>query len=321
MGMNTIGATNVSVGGQVEACAIVRQAKLAIGGLTVELKPGPGVDGLVIYPYLVPFLVSSGRADTVLTAHCQPIPTLQWGEKVFDSGPWRLYRRKETFTVTMVSPRTGPLPYRLAVFNSNFTRGDLYIPPTDVGVRRDVAELGPGSLAADPLLPPIDEVLMVNLLSQERGVYIHACGVAKGGKALIFCGVSGAGKSTMANLWKRRDVVVLSDDRLIVRKEGSRFWVYGTPWHGDAKVASPTKAEVEGIYFLKHGPQNRIAHLSPFEATTKLMVCCFPTFHDRGGMEFILALLGELATAVPCSEFSFVPDESAVEAVGGNFLD
>jgi serine kinase of HPr protein (carbohydrate metabolism regulator) len=94
------------------------------------------------------------------------------------------------------------------------------------------------------------ELLMVNYLAQERGVIIHGCGIEKNGKGILFVGESGAGKSTLAKLWDQEDGVdVLSDDRIIVRKKGEQFWMYGTPWHGDAKFASPETVRLERILF------------------------------------------------------------------------
>jgi hypothetical protein len=162
------------------------------------------------------------------------------------------------------------------------------------------------------------EILMVNLLSRGRGVLLHACGVATiGGRGHLFVGVSGAGKSTLANLWRRRsDVVVLSDDRVIVRRRGEEFWAHGTPWHGDAKLASPVAVPLERIYVIEHAEENRAVPLKPVDAASRLLVRAFPTYWDAEGMAFTLQLLGQLSQAVPCYELGFVPDQSVIDFVG-----
>jgi serine kinase of HPr protein (carbohydrate metabolism regulator) len=49
-------------------------------------------------------------------------------------------------------------------------------------------------------------------------------GVIDDGKGIAFLGVSGAGKSALANLWKSHpEVAILSDDRVIIRKEKEKF--------------------------------------------------------------------------------------------------
>jgi hypothetical protein len=85
--------------------------------------------------------------------------------------------------------------------------------------------------------------------------------------------------------------------------------MYGTPWHGDAKACSPEKAPLEKIFFLKHAKMNKVKKIERIAAASKLLVCSFPTFWDKKGMEFTLGFIDELTREVPCYELSFVPDE------------
>ncbi len=50
------------------------------------------------------------------------------------------------------------------------------------------------------------------LLHQRRRVVLHASAVAVGDRAMLFCGVSGAGKSTMAAMLGQRGYPLLNDD-------------------------------------------------------------------------------------------------------------
>src|SRR5207237_1133299 len=81
--------------------------------------------------------------------------------------------------------------------------------------------------SVSPLEYPLDELLITNWLSCGRGVEVHACGLVdreSGGH--LFLGHSGAGKSTTTLLWKKlRDVRVLSDDRIILRKHATDIWM------------------------------------------------------------------------------------------------
>jgi hypothetical protein len=58
-------------------------------------------------------------------------------------------------------------------------------------------------------------------LTQERAIELHSCGIVRvDGGGDLFVGHSGAGKSTTTRLWtEREDVEVLSDDRIIVRRD------------------------------------------------------------------------------------------------------
>jgi hypothetical protein len=171
----------------------------------------------------------------------------------------------------------------------------------------------------DPFAAPLDELLVVNLLALGRGIHVHALGVVHKERALVFSGVSGAGKSTLAELWKKREVKILSDDRISIRKQDRRAWAYGTPWHGDARISLPVKAPLTAIYFIEHGKENRIIPISVNEATKRLMVRCFPTFYLQGGLEYTLSFITELVQEIPCYELQFTPDQRAINEVLNHF--
>ena len=90
------------------------------------------------------------------------------------------------------------------------------------------------------------ELLMINYLARGHGVIIHACGIDNNGIGMLFAGESGAGKSTLANLWNQEaGVAVLSDDRTLVRQIDGEWWLFGTPWHGEAKFGSRRGIKLE----------------------------------------------------------------------------
>ncbi len=204
-------------------------------------------------------------------------------------------------------PPSVPEPYKTASFNAEFTSGDICLRSACFRTDQPVY----------PLEYPLDELLMVNLLAQGRGVEVHGCGVLDSdGKGYLFLGQSGAGKSTMARLWTRgAGPHILSDDRIILRMLDGRLWMYGTPWHGEAELASAQRTPVDRILFLARGERNEIAPLAEADAVARLMACSFVPFHSRSGLDFTLAFLQQVTRAVACAELRFVPDERAVDFV------
>ena len=89
----------------------------------------------------------------------------------------------------------------------------------------------------------------------------------------------------------------------------------GTPWHGDAGIASPECAPLSAIYLLEHGVRNERLPLQPGKAAAELFARTFVTHHSGEGIHFTLEFLDRVARQIPCSIFRFVPDESAVEAI------
>ena len=172
--------------------------------------------------------------------------------------------------------------------------------------------------AADhnPFVGPALELLMITHLARRDGVILHGCGISSDGRGVVFAGESGAGKSTLSRLWAQKEgIEILSDDRVIVRRQNGSFRLYGTPWHGDEAFAAPGGVELSRIFFIRHGQGNHIRKLSAAGAVREMLKCSFPPLWDAGGMAAALELFHTVATSVPCAELAFVPDHTAMDFV------
>jgi hypothetical protein len=257
------------------------------------------------------FLVVESHPDMMVQARFGDLSDENRGKKLFDSGSlWQLYQENGSCLFQFTSPTFGSHPYKAARFNPDFTYGEVYLDSQFFKTERSIY----------PLDYPLDELLIVNSLARGRGVEIHACGILdsqSGGH--LFVGQSTAGKTTMAKLWEAESgVEVLSDDRIILRKIGDTIWMYGTPWHGEAMLASPTRIPLGRIYFLEKGEKNGLFSLNPPNSITRLFACSFPPFHNRNAIDFTLTFLEEVVRTVPCCELRFKPEKSVVGFIRGN---
>jgi hypothetical protein len=222
----------------------------------------------------------------------------------FDSGAnWTLHIVDGNPVIRIRTSRFDP--HQIVVLEPDYEGGDIYC----VGDQWQEQRLS-------PLGSPLEQVLMVNLLGQGRGILLHASAVIDGGEGILFNGMSGSGKSTMAGLWEEREeVTVLSDDRVIVREHDGRFWAYGTPWHGSARISSPEAAPLERIFLIHHAEGNTITRLGPTQAVSQVLARSFPPLWDAESTTFTLAFLERLVETVPCHKLGFAPDETAVDFV------
>ncbi|HVZ85679.1 MAG TPA: hypothetical protein VHG72_01845 [Polyangia bacterium] len=277
---------------------------LDIAGIRIALASEPDLP-----------IAAAGAATKFVAAaeHPEVRVRVRWGDPVepdtgqliFDSGKglWRLYQgglgRRFVFTSSLL----GPAPYQTASFSPDFTEGEVVLRHASFA----------GRLPVYPLQYPLDELLVVHLLARGRGVAIHGSGVVDAdGRATLFAGQSGAGKTTMARLWLGQPgVQILSDERIVLRQEGDTIWMYGTPWHGDGRIANQGRAPLARICLLRHAPMNRMRALSPSEAVARLFSCCFPPFHDARALDGVLAALEQIAARCACVELGFVPDATA----------
>lgn len=294
---------------------------LRIGDIGIALASGdlelmPAVQGAIER-----FLVNGQHAADARVSAAWGQLRQPAGGRIFDSGAlWQLFRQGEDYVFDFTSPIYGPVPYKRARFNPDFTCGEVFL-------HRDYFD--PGA-PAFPLEYPLDEVLMTHLLARGRGIEVHACGVEDvDGRGYLFLGQSGDGKTTTARLWEKvgqasacqassqkgGGVLVLSDDRIILRCLDGKIWMYGTPWHGEADLASPVRTPLTQVFFLGRGARNEVVPLRQPEAVARLVAGSFIPFYDAAGLDFTLEFLQQVTRAVPCMEFRFVPDGRAVDFV------
>jgi hypothetical protein len=274
--------------------------RLRVGDVTLHLHSDEG------FPIRLPAEMTAfhttrgGDIDVEVVRGPIPVPPLS--EPLFVSGGlWTVYRQGRQLLYLIREPVRGRAPLSALLIDETRSRGRLHL-----------SEGAPFALHY-----PLDELLFQHHLARHGGVEVHAVGVAWKGRALLFCGQSGAGKTTTARLWRRHrpPAHVLSDDRMIVRPRGARLWAFGTPWHGSGRFASPRALPLGGIYFLARGRKSSVAPMPPAAAAAELFARSFPPPWEAEGITQVLDLCARVAADVPCARLRFRPDHSAVTAV------
>jgi hypothetical protein len=258
-----------------------------------------------------PFVVAPQPHDVSLEVVSRAIGNDGAGECLFDSGgPWRLYRHDDGFLFRFYSSTCESGPYKTALMSHDFSRGLITLH----------SPFFAGTETVDPLEYPLDELLIIGLLGRGRGVEIHGLGVLdRDSRGYLFVGQSGAGKSTLARLWLGTGGgAILSDDRIVLRGDGDELWMYGTPWHGEEPLASPSCARPAGIFFLRHAERHALAPLANADAVARLFAACFPPFHSADALGFTLEFLESVVAGIPCFELQFAPTSSAVDFLRGS---
>ena len=345
-----------------DAADVLCRTRFSVGGIGVELVGEREDVGLI--PSLMPFKSQAAAEIQVRVewvSALSPVP----GAKLFDSGSvWRLYEDERGYRFDFIARALGEKPYKRLLVDREFRRAILWM-------NREVFTASPDAVIA-PIDYPLDELLIMHRLTQEKGIELHACGiVGADGMGNLFVGHSGAGKSTTTRLWTECvGVEVLSDDRIIVRRDTAQakqkvprlrdrsaapsghsarddrekqiprgfaarndnveparndktdcggdeagMRMYGTPWHGEARYASPGSAPLRRILVLEHGRGNVLTLLSPSQAVAELFARSFVPFHRHEYVESALEFLQELATNVPCYRYAFEPNQRAVETI------
>jgi hypothetical protein len=256
------------------------------------------------------FLVPQTTPDITIEIEWGDLSQKPEGRKVFDSGDiWQLYQSGGEYLFSFSSPLLGSVPYKLARINKDVTTGKILLHEPYFDHNQPV----------NPLEYPLDELLLINFLALGKGLEIHSCGIIDQlGQGRLFVGQSGAGKTTIARLLQQTEgITVLSDDRMILRQMGQTLWRYGTPWHGEAGLASPARAPLSQVYFLEKGSKNELAPQKRADAVGRLFACSFLPFYSHEGLAFTLSFLEEVVKATPCHVLKWLPDRKVIEFLEG----
>jgi len=147
------------------------------------------------------------------------------------------------------------------------------------------------------------------ILARQGGFLVHAASAIRGGKAFVFSGISGAGKTTISRL-APPDATLLTDEISYVRREGNRYVACGTPFAGElARVGENCSAPLSALFFLEKGLQNSIEPISPTEAIQRLLRNILFFADDAELVNLVFQSACEFASLVPIHRLVFVADK------------
>lgn len=246
-----------------------------------------------------------------LVAHCQldlrlGLPSLAKRKKsIFNpAGNWKLSKTDKGSVLEIGVPDKKGVPDEIVILNADYTHGIVY--------KKNIFELFRYFL---------DQFFLMNLLSRRGGFLLHSCGLIWEKEGLVFSGPSGAGKSTLLKLFSARvdQRSLLNDDRIAVRKCGSQWKIFGTPWHGEFPVVSAASAPLKAIYFIKHSTKNYLRPLSGAQTFQTLFQHSLIPYWDEPGLKEILNSFELLTQEIPAYELGVVPDRHIIEFVTSGF--
>jgi hypothetical protein len=154
--------------------------------------------------------------------------------------------------------------------------------------------------ALDSLL----RILLTMVLLPQRGFLLHGATVVRDGRAYIFFGRSGAGKSTVASLSPEGSV--LTDEISLVRYSNGCWQAHGTPFWGEFRSAGINRLfPIAGLYLLKQAKEDRVESLSVKQALRALLPCVLFFASEKRAHETLLRTLMGLIEEIPCHRLHF----------------
>lgn len=144
---------------------------------------------------------------------------------------------------------------------------------------------------------------------------VHASMVELDGRAYLFQGRSGTGKSTHSGLWIKNiaGAELMNDDHPVVRfTPGGEAVAYGSPWSGKTPCYRNVSAPVGAFVRIVRGRQNELRRLEGLRAYASLTASVFFLPFMADGLRATRhAAIERLAQTTGCFEMHCRPDADA----------
>jgi hypothetical protein len=164
----------------------------------------------------------------------------------------------------------------------------------------------------------IDSVLRILhtlLLAREGGFLVHAASVVRNGRAFLFAGRSGAGKTTIARL-APPDAILLTDEISYIRRQQGQYYAFGTPFAGEmARPGENLRAPLAGVYLLAKGRQNMIESIGLGDASRALLQNILFFARDAALVQLVFRAACDFVSRGPVRRLTFVPDARVWEMI------
>jgi hypothetical protein len=150
--------------------------------------------------------------------------------------------------------------------------------------------------------------------ANKQTALFHSSVVSHKGKAYMFLGPSGTGKSTHSSLWLKyiEGTELVNDDNPVVRvHEDGSIIVYGSPWSGKTPCYRNVSYPLGAIVELSQAPKNIIRRLRPLQAYAALMNSISGKRWDSRMAEGLHMTENLITTKAPIWHLDCLPDEAA----------
>ncbi len=142
-----------------------------------------------------------------------------------------------------------------------------------------------------------------------EGLLFHAAGIVRNGRAYLFYGHSGSGKTTVARL--SPNSLVLNDDLVILLPFSGGWRVHATPFWNPTQVR-PTRqsAPLAGMYRLVQSKEVFLRKMSTAQSLAELVSNVPIIPEDRSRNADLLRRGIQLLESTPAFQLHFLPDNS-----------
>lgn len=160
-------------------------------------------------------------------------------------------------------------------------------------------------------------IALERILLDQDAVILHASFIRFQKAGILFTGVSGAGKSTQAELWQKYEKAeILNGDKTILKKI-NRIWMgFGSPYAGSSKIWKNDNVRIKAIVALgKSVSQNECKRLTGGKAFSVIYAGMIMNTWNSEYMEKITEMIRDISIEIPVFYLNCKVEKEAVECL------
>lgn len=161
-----------------------------------------------------------------------------------------------------------------------------------------------------------NSVAAAQLMLPHGALFMHASYIEHGGRAILFSGRCGIGKSTQAQLWKKhRSARIINGDKAGVLVTENAVLACGLPFCGTSGICHNVTTPLGAIVLLEQGESNTVARITGAQALVDVMKNIYLDFALPNEQQMCVDLLLKIFEKVPVYRLTCTPDENAVRVL------
>lgn len=202
-----------------------------------------------------------------------------------------------------------PRPYKVLCTGEAMTvETSFFSAQLDFNIRKGKLFIAPHENLDIVLRNAVKSVFVFWVIAK-GGVVFHSSAVLDKGKAHIFAGPSGVGKSTLVDNSKNK--TVLSEEVVAILRSKNGYKAFALPYSGDERLKNRTTKDYDlgSLNILMHGKSNSRRLLDKASALAQLYI--MPSgMNEVSDRDKLLKRYEEVVSLVPCYKLAIKPDPS-----------
>ncbi|WP_278965029.1 hypothetical protein [Phocaeicola coprocola] len=273
--------------------------RLTIGNLHIQLE---GIDRAHLPANTLLFESTFEEADLYYTFHIDQQPRLPNTPPVYRKPDILVFRQPSGLESRLLILPDGQAAYAyLEETDSQHT--EIYFNPAYTSL-----------LSTDTIFHSM--LALEKHLVLQNSFAFHCAYLDFEGKAILFSGPSGIGKTTHTNLWCQYlpdQAKVLNGDKCLLSREGNTFYANGWPICGSSGICHNERREVRAVVLLQQAPENRLIEEKKILTFRRVLEQLTVNYWNREFTEAAMTFADSLVSTLPCFTYGCNISREAVD--------